>query len=140
VAIILDDRARAMVDRRRSRGRDARIYLHLDRGSIRVGVPWIMVVGWAPHRWPSQPLVLQHAGDVEIYLDPRVARYTHWRNLTIFGARLGPWQWLAIADPFAFERMHQWELTHPDSPLPPTGAESPSEVYEENEEWLPDAS
>lgn len=47
VAIILDERARAVIARRRSRGGDDRLFLRLERGSLRAGVPWVLVVGWA---------------------------------------------------------------------------------------------
>jgi hypothetical protein len=128
VAIILDERARATVMRRRARGKDARVVLRMDRGSLRAGVPWTLAVGWGPHRWLDATVVLQRASEVKVYTDQRIARYTQSHDLTISSARLGPWEWLVVADPFAFERMQEWERTHPEVPLPPAGVASPAET------------
>lgn len=118
MAIILDERARAVIARRRSRGGDDRLFLRLERGSLRAGVPWVLVVGWAKRQRQEDADIVQRAGDAEVYMDRRIARYTRSRDLTISGARLGPWQWLVVADPFAFEHMREWEQTHRDVPLP----------------------
>ena len=114
VAIILDERARAAIARRRGRGKDARIVLRIAHGSLHVGVPWTLAVGWPPRHWSHDTLVEQRAGDVEIYVHQRIARYSQSRDLTVSSARVGPWEWLVVADPFAFEHMQQWERTQSD--------------------------
>lgn len=119
MAIILDESALDVIARRRARGKDATLYLRLERGSLRAGVPWILAVGWAPRYRPDRTLVSQLAANAEIHVEPRVARYTQSRDLTVSAARLGPWEWLVVADPFAFERMWEWEWTHPVVSLPP---------------------
>lgn len=128
MAIVLDNSAGDVIARRRARGKDTTLFLRLERGPLRAGVPWILTVGWAPLTRPDGTVVVQSPEDVRVYVDPRVARYAQWRDLTISGARLGPWAWLVVADPFAFEHMREWERTHTDVPLPQpalaTGAES----------------
>lgn len=118
MAIILDDSARDAVARRRARGKDATLSLRLDRSSLRAGVPWVMTVGWTSRRRAENGFVLRHTGDVQVRIDLRIARYAQWRDLIISGARLGPWRWPVVADPFAFEHMREWERSHPDGEAP----------------------
>ncbi|HEX8918182.1 MAG TPA: hypothetical protein VF898_06745 [Chloroflexota bacterium] len=119
MALILDERARAVIASRRARGKDDRVYLRFERSSIRSGVAWVVAVGWSPRRLPEGAIVVQNVGGTEVHVDRRLARYAKSRDLTISGARLGPWQWLAMADPFAYEHVREWELAHPDVSPPP---------------------
>lgn len=122
MAIILDERAQAAIRRRRARGNDARIVLRIDWGSLHAGVPWTFAVGWIPCSLPADTVVLQRISDVEIRVNQHIVRYTHSRDLTISSARLGLWEWLVVADPFAFERMQEWECIRPDDQEQPTVA------------------
>jgi hypothetical protein len=140
VAILLDDKAREVVARRRDRGKDDAISVRLERGPVRAYVPWIIAVGWAPRRWPDCAFPARHAGAAEIHADPRVVRYAHWRDLVITGARLGPWRWLAVADPFACDHMLEWEWSHPQDALPSVWPMDVVISSKETKAWLPDAS
>jgi hypothetical protein len=125
VAIILDERAQAAIATRRTRGKDARIVLRIDHVSLRAGVPWTFAVGWAPSNQPEATTILQRAGDVEVCVDQRIARFTRSRDLTISSTHLGPWERLIVTDPFAFERMQEWEQAHPQISLPPSVGAGP---------------
>ncbi|MBV9280455.1 MAG: hypothetical protein JOZ41_10275 [Chloroflexi bacterium] len=121
MAVILDERARAAVVRRRARGKDGTIYLRLERATVRTGIPCVVVVGWSPHHPPARELVVRRVGDVDVSMDWRVARFTQRRDMTVSAARLGPFEWLVVADPFAAEGLMEWERTHDLFPLPPEG-------------------
>ena len=108
MAIVFDERARRLIERRRAAGKDDRIYVRLERGSLRAYVPWIVRAGWMPRRLDPAGLI-GHAGAVEVYMDARIARYTEEHDLILSAARLARWQWLMVADPFAYEELHAWE-------------------------------
>jgi hypothetical protein len=109
VAIVLDERARAVIGRRRAACKDDRLYVSLERGSMRVYAPWIMRARWMPRRRPDQAVLVYGGGNGEVYADPRIARYAEACDLVISAARFGPWRWPVLADPFAFEHMREWE-------------------------------
>lgn len=114
MAITFDTSGQAVLARRRARGKNDTVFLRLERGSLRVGALWAFVIGWAPRRWPEGVVACRCAGGVGLLTAPRIARYVRERNLTVSGARLGPWQWLVVADPFAYERMVEWETSRSD--------------------------
>jgi len=90
MAIILDGRARAAVARRRAHGRDAALFVHVER--VRAGRRGLalLAVDWAPRQWPQCPLVAQQVGDVLVIMDGRIARYTRDHTLTVSAWLLGP--------------------------------------------------
>lgn len=113
MAIILDQRARAAVDRRRTRGRDTTLFLRREVIPVRGGI--VLAVDWAPRRWPRCHLDVRQAGDVTVVVDRLVARYTQWRDVTISARRLGPFGELVVDGelPVLLE-MQDWARTHPD--------------------------
>jgi hypothetical protein len=140
MAIVLDRRALEIRAHRRAHSQDDRIFLRLERCSIRAGAPWVVVAGWAPPHWPDYALVLRRAEGVEIHVEPRLARYAQWNDLTISGTHMGPWRWLSLADPFAYEHMREWEHTRPELPIPPASELESVKREVEIDAWLPDAS
>jgi hypothetical protein len=114
VAIGFDERAQAAIMRRRARGKDVRLFLKLHPGSLHAGVPWFLTVGWAPRHWSDHTAVVQREGDVDLYMDPFIAGYTRSRDLTISSRRVGPWEWLMVAEPIPWDDMREWEQTRPE--------------------------
>ena len=116
MAILIDEKARAAIARRRAGGRDATLFLRLERfrgrGGPLVSYPWDLVAGWAPRAWPESDLTVRSVGDVVVCVDTRVARYTHWHDVTISAWRVGPIDLLTV-DPYVVLEMQAWERTHP---------------------------
>lgn len=130
MAIQLDDRARSAISHRRAHGHDPRILLRVERLHGRAGAiaghPEVLTVGWVPRRWPSCTLVGRNLGDITVFMDTRVARYTQGHALTISAWHLGPIDHLTV-DPNAILAMLEWERAHPEdvrqqAVSPPPGA------------------
>jgi hypothetical protein len=64
MAIILGERARAAVARRRTRGWDTTLFLRHE--VLPVGRGDTLAVGWAPRRWPRRQLEVRQAGDITV--------------------------------------------------------------------------
>jgi hypothetical protein len=111
VGIVVDERARAAVNRRRSRGKDARLVLRVQRLSPKTGFPDAAVIGWTRVEPPPE-LVEWHARDVKFFVEPRLARYAEVRDLVISAWRIGPWERIVLADPYLMLRVAEWEYTH----------------------------
>lgn len=113
MAIILDERARAAVARRRTRGWDTTLFLRHE--VLPVGRGDTLAVGWAPRRWPRRQLEVRQAGDITVVVDRRVAEYTRRHDVTISAWRLGPFEVLLVDDASSvLLEMQEWERTHPD--------------------------
>jgi hypothetical protein len=115
VAIILDDKARDAIARRRARGRDHTLYLRIEwidglRGPG--GATSDLIVGWAPRHLPGRGLVVRPMDDTVICVDGRVARYAAWHDVIISAWRLGPFDYLTV-DPTVLLEIQEWERTHP---------------------------
>jgi hypothetical protein len=115
VAIILDDKAREAIARRRAQGRDHTLYLRIERmpgtWGRAAGIADLSV-SWAPRRLPDRGLVVRSVGDTVICVDSRVARYAAWHDVTISAWRLGPFDRLMV-DPTVLFELQAWERTHP---------------------------
>lgn len=112
MAVILDQSARAVIASRRERGKDDRIYLRLERGSMRAATPLTLVAGWAPREIPDGAFEHRVSGDITVFMGLRIARYAISRDVVISGFRLWRWHRLVIADPFSYEHMREWEYTY----------------------------
>jgi hypothetical protein len=110
VGIVVDERARAAVNRRRSRGKDARLVLRVQRLSPKTGFPDAAVIGWTRVEPPPE-LVEWHAQDVKIFVEPRLARYAEVRDLVVSAWRIGPLERIVLADPYLMLRVAEWEYT-----------------------------
>jgi hypothetical protein len=116
VAIKLDDRLQAVAAARRAQGRDARLFLRLERLQGRAGAlaghPEFLTVCWVPHRWPEHTLETRNVGGTTVFMESRIARYTDWNELIISAWQLGPFSHPTV-DPEAIFAMEAWERTHP---------------------------
>lgn len=115
MAVIIDEKARAAIARRRSRGRDATLFLRVETisGVHRPALDMsVLVVGWAPRKWTDRTLAVRPVGDAVVCVDRRTARYSSWHDVTISAWRLGPFDHLVV-DPNLLLEMQQWERTHP---------------------------
>jgi hypothetical protein len=121
LAILLDERAQETISRRRARDKNRDLFLRVERGSMRAGVPYVLVVDWAPRHRRQHELVSHRQDGINVYLDRRTARYVQFRDLTITMAHLGPFEWPVLTDPFALDKMREWEYLHPEVSLPPAG-------------------
>lgn len=121
--IILDEHARELIARRQAHHRDSRIVLYVERlrghAGAMAGNPEVLTVGWHSGGWPLTPFVARNAGDHTVFMDMRVARYTHWRDLTISGWHLGPLDHLTVG-PGEILAMQDWEQVHPKDRQRPT--------------------
>ena len=113
MSILLDQGAREAIQHRRERGKEASITLcvtSLRGGGHTVSAAW-------GHEHGSEHLhLVQQAEDAQVFLDPRIARYARWRDIVISGGRLGPIDYLRLADPFPMKHVAEWERSHPASP------------------------
>jgi len=109
MALVLDDRCRAAVARRRSRGKDTRVFVRFERGSVRAGIPWVVATGWVQQRRLPEDLEVQRICDADVYLEGRIARYCRRHDLVVSAARLGPFEWLLMADQYAADLIRVWE-------------------------------
>lgn len=126
MAIILDESARAAVDRRRAKGRDCVLYLRIERRSARFGVPPTVEVSWAPRHLPARDLVAGRVEDVRVCMDPYVARFVRDEDVVVTTWRLGPVESLTVSDPFLIFRLAE---TNPSLLRPPSfgSADSPTQ-------------
>lgn len=72
MAILLDDHARGAIAHRRTRGREATMTLRV------TAIPHgghALLVDWGPPHGASRPLVHQRLGELELFVDERIARY-----------------------------------------------------------------
>lgn len=128
MAVVLDDRCRAAIRRRRARGKDARVFLRFERGSARAGVPWVVAPGWVEHRRLPDDVEVQHIGDAEVHVEGRIARYCRCHDLTVSAARFGPLVWLLMEDQYAADLVRVWERsTAVDWTMYQTGAPETSD-------------
>jgi hypothetical protein len=111
MAVILDQSARAVIEARRRRGKNHRIYLRLERGSLRASTPLDFTVGWMSRTVPDDLVVHRCPEDVEVYMGLRIARYVRSCDVVVSGLRLWRWHRLLLADPFAYEHLLEWEST-----------------------------
>jgi hypothetical protein len=109
MAVILDESAQAAIEARRRRGKNDRIYLRLERGSLRASTPLVLAVGWMPPTVPDELVVHRCPGNVEVYMGLRVARYVRSCDVVVSGLHLWRWHRLVLADPFAYEHLREWE-------------------------------
>ena len=117
MAVIIDEKARAAIARRRSRGRDATLFLRVETIPTMYGPAGgapDLIVGWAPRHWPGRMLSVRPVGDAVVCLDRRIARYSTWHDVTISAWRLGPFDHLVV-DPNVLLEVQQWERTHPSA-------------------------
>lgn len=115
MAIIIDDKAREAITRRRSRARDRTLFLRIERISgIRGPAAGMsnLIVSWAPRDLPDRALVVRPVGGTVLCVDRRVARYAAWHDVTISAWRLGPFDHLMI-DPNVLLDIQQCERSHP---------------------------
>jgi hypothetical protein len=112
MAIILDERARAAIRRRRARQQGDALLLRVETLPLR-GITRVLAVDWAPRRLPRRPVVARRVGDAVVYVDARVARYTDWQDVTVSAWRLGPLDRPLVRDePLALLQMERWERMH----------------------------
>jgi hypothetical protein len=128
MAVILDESAREVVAARRERGKEDRIYLRLQPGSMRAATPLTLVAGWAPREIPEGAFEHETSGGVTVYMGLRIARYALSRDVVISGFRFWRWHRLVIADPFAYEHLREWEYAYQAS----AGRPSPSAIRTPN--------
>ena len=111
MAILVDEHARSTIAHRRARGRDATMTLQV------AAIPHgghALVANWGPPHRPGRPMAHQRLGDLDLYVDERIARYARWHDVTISGWHLGPFEYLTIVrEPIVLLEMARWERTHP---------------------------
>lgn len=113
MAIILDEQAREAVGRRRAQRDDGVLKVRLETIPAR-GMIHTLTATWAARRRPQSRLVERQVGDVTLHLDPRLARYTTWHDLTISAWRLGPLEGLfVVEEPRVLLDVQEWERLHP---------------------------
>jgi len=136
MAVLIDARARAAIARRRARGQDAALVLHVERLRLRPGMR-VLAVDWACRFRPRDPLLLRTVGDVGVYMEHRVARYTRCHDISISAWRVGPLAlpWVVADLPVALE-MAAWERAHemgtPD-PYPASAGDEDGRASDEDE-------
>lgn len=110
MAILLDDKAQEEVARRRAHGQDAAMFLRLAHQRC---LPELLSAGWASRRMHRAGKMLQHSGDVALYVQPSVAQYAAWHDLTITVWRLGPITRLELANALQTTlELEDWARTH----------------------------
>lgn len=114
MALIIDERARAAIARRRAGGREARLFLRVEPLPARGGFSHMLAVDWVPRRWLQRAPTARQVGDVTVYIDQRLARYTQWADVTLSAWRLGPLEWVVVArELLVLLEMEEWEHAHP---------------------------
>jgi hypothetical protein len=102
VAIIVDERARVALARRRRRGQDAALLLRIAAVPHPgpASDPEVLWVGWlSPHRPRDlRGLVLWEVGAAVLFVDARLSRYTEEQDITLSAWRLGPFTRLYVVD------------------------------------------
>ena len=105
MAILLDKHARDVIARRQAAGRDATVVLKLSpvpHGGRRLAADWGPL--------PGDVRVRQNVDGVELVVDERIARYAYWRDVTISGWHLGPFDYLTVVgEPKVLLDMVRWE-------------------------------
>jgi hypothetical protein len=110
MAVILDQRARREITRRRSQGRDASITVSF--APLR-GMQEMVSAAWTKQRDRRRGLAEETVDDTTVYLSRRLARYARWRDITISAMRWGPFVQLTVADePLLVLELHDWEQLH----------------------------
>lgn len=113
MAIILDEQAREAVAHRHAQSDDGALRVRLETIPAR-GMIHTLTATWTARRQAQPGLVERQVGDVTLHLDPRLARYTTWHDLTISAWRLGPFEGLFVAEePRVLLSLQEWERLHP---------------------------
>lgn len=119
MAIRLNEHAQALVAQRRARGREAALTLWVETLPVHGGTR-LLSAGWTRRRGIKRPLSACQAGDVTVYVDQHVARYTQWHDITLSGWSFGRFEQLVVVDePLVLRRLLDWERTHPSLVRPP---------------------
>jgi hypothetical protein len=122
VAIIIDDQARAAIAQRRAKGHDSTLFLRVEAMRAKGWLCRILTISWDGCRWSRRPLTAREVDDILVVMEPRIARYTQWRDVTITAWKLGPFTRLVVDDePAVMLEMDAWEQTHPLSTCSPDG-------------------
>jgi CheY-like chemotaxis protein len=118
MAIFIDECARAAIARRCGRGRESAIVLWVAAVPYPgpASEPEVLAIDWAsPRRLQRTPgPVRWEDGDIVLYVDARIRRYTQAHDLTVSAWRLGPFAHLVIPHEWdvLWER-RAWERAHP---------------------------
>lgn len=110
MSILIDERARHAIERRRAAGKPAAVDLHVTpvpRGGFTLSVGW----GRTDR---NQGMLSERQAGTELRADPRIRRYARWQNIVISAQRLGPFEALVLDDPLTLLRIRRWEKTHPN--------------------------
>jgi hypothetical protein len=115
MAVILDADARRLIDQRRSQGRSADIALFVDVLPVHGAGSRVLSATWSSKRRSGRAWVQRRVGDLVLYMDARIARYTRWHDIALSGWRLGPFSRLVVVDePLVMSRLLDWLRLHPD--------------------------
>jgi hypothetical protein len=109
MAILIDARAREVIARRRNRRRSAAVNVHIARLSHGTHA---LLAEWATRRGEKQHETW--AGDIQLFVDSRVARYARWRDISISAQRIGPFHYLIVENelPVLLD-LADWHRRHP---------------------------
>jgi CheY-like chemotaxis protein len=118
MASIIDERARAAIARRRGRGCESALVLWVAAVSYpgSASEPEVLSIDWASRQrlQRAQGLARWEDGDIVLYVDARLRRYTQAHDLRVSAWRLGPFVHLVI--PHAWDVLRElqaWERAHP---------------------------
>ena len=108
MAVILDDRVRSAIARRRARGRAVAITLTVVKPRC---MPAMLSARWGePRPWQRSLAARDSERQVALYLGPRVARYTAEHDITITMPRLGPFaRLMVVGETGVMLELEDWE-------------------------------